>query len=157
MSVCICTGTHLPGCVQVKGHFQESSLTVHRVEARRLVFAAYSRLHFQAILLSPSHLTVRVPELQTPSTSWLLMWFLGIKLRSSGLHSYAFYLTNHLPGPCVYFYNYYYESSWYHFKFERVRGLELLLLKIDQPNKIQSVSIQHLVNSKREEIDTWGK
>lgn len=29
--------------------------------------------------------------------------------------------------------------------------------KIDQPNKIQSVSIQHLVNSKREEIDTWGK
>lgn len=70
-----------------------------------------------------SHFTVRVPELQTPSTSWLRMWFLGIKRRSSGLHSYAFYLLSRLPGPCVYFCNYYYESSWYHFKFERVRGL----------------------------------
>lgn len=73
--------------------------------------------------VSTSHLTVRVPELQTPSTSWLLTWFLGIKLRSSGLHSWAFYLLSHLPGPCVYFYNYYSKSSWYHFKFGRVRGL----------------------------------
>lgn len=53
--------------------------------------------------VSTSHLTIRVPELKTPSTSWLLMWFLGIKLRSSDLHSWAFYLLWAIPRPVCLF------------------------------------------------------